>query len=372
MNEGKKSIGKIILIVFLILIAIVVITIVSSLLWYSSSIKAINPNSSEERTVEVKGSAKTVSESLENDGVIKSSFATRIYMKLNHVDKLVAGRYTFKQSDDVSVILEKIANGEIAEDEVKMTFVEGKNMRYIAKMIANNTNNDEKDVYSLLEDEEYIDSLIDKYWFLEDVIKGQDIYYSLEGYLFPDTYTYERKEVKVETIIEQMLDNTEKVLKPFKEEIEKSDFSVHEIMTLASMAELEAGNNKDDDGITDRAKVVGVFINRINKKMKLGSDVTAYYAFKVDLSERDLTTKELNTANPYNTRGPEMEGKLPVGPICNPSVEAIEAAVHPYISDYLYFVSDKNNVCYFTESYKEHQDIIKELKNKKMWYTYDN
>ena len=55
-----------------------------------------------------------------------------------------------------------------------------------------------------------------------------------------------------------------------KKEIEKSDFSVHEIMTLASMAELEAGNNKDDEGITDRAKVVGVFINRINKKMKLG------------------------------------------------------------------------------------------------------
>ena len=77
MNEGKKSIGKIILIVLLILIAIVVITIVSSLLWYSSSIKAINPNSSEERTVEVKGSAKTVSESLENDGVID------VFRKLN-------------------------------------------------------------------------------------------------------------------------------------------------------------------------------------------------------------------------------------------------------------------------------------------------
>jgi UPF0755 protein len=315
-----------------------------------------------------------VIDKLEKEGLIRSAFFLKIYLKINgQVPTIKAGRYEISKDKAAIEVLTYLGDSKnIITATVTVKFIEGKKFPYYVSKIAENFDFTEETIYNLTNDETYLKGLINKYWFIDESILNKDLYYPLEGYLFPDTYTYERKDVKVETIIEQMLDNTEKVLKPFKEEIEKSDFSVHEIMTLASMAELEAGNNKDDEGITDRAKVVGVFINRINKKMKLGSDVTAYYAFKVDLSERDLTTKELNTANPYNTRGPEMEGKLPVGPICNPSVEAIEAAVHPYISDYLYFVSDKNNVCYFTESYKEHQDIIKELKNKKMWYTYDN
>ena len=363
--------GKKVLIVIGIIVLAIVAALVSAIIWYNSSIKPINSVNPQDIKVDIKGSAKTVAQTLEENGVIKSALAMRIYMKKNNTDKLVAGKYLFSTSDDVKTILDKICNGEIAEDEVKITFIEGKNMRYIAKKIAENTNNSENDVFSLIEDEEYIDALISRYWFLTEEIKNPDIYYPLEGYLFPDTYTYETKDVKVATIIEQMLDNMEKTLEKFKEEIQKSDLNIHQILTLASMAELEGGNQKDEDGISDRAKIVGVFVNRINKKMKLGSDVTAYYAFKVDMSERDLTTKELNTQNPYNTRGPEMEGKLPVGPICNPSIEAIEAAINPYNSDYLYFVSDKNQKCYFTKNYNEHQNIIKELKNKKLWYTYE-
>lgn len=363
--------GKKVLIVIGIIVLAIVAALVSAIIWYNSSIKPINSGNPQDIKVDIKGSAKTVAQTLEENGVIKSALAMRIYMKKNNTDKLVAGKYLFSTSDDVKTILDKICNGEIAEDEVKITFIEGKNMRYIAKKIAENTNNSENDVFSLIEDEEYIDALISRYWFLTEEIKNPDIYYPLEGYLFPDTYTYETKDVKVATIIEQMLDNMEKTLEKFKEEIQKSDLNIHQILTLASMAELEGGNQKDEDGISDRAKIVGVFVNRINKKMKLGSDVTAYYAFKVDMSERDLTTKELNTQNPYNTRGPEMEGKLPVGPICNPSVEAIDAAVNPNYTDYLYFVSDKNQKCYFTKTYNEHQNMIKELKNKKLWYTYE-
>ena len=69
-------------------------------------------------------------------------------------------------------------------------------MRWLAKEIANITSNTEEDVFDLLENEEYIDSLIDKYWFITDEIKDEDIYYPLEGYLFPDTYAIENKDVK--------------------------------------------------------------------------------------------------------------------------------------------------------------------------------
>ena len=105
--------------------------------------------------------------------------------------------------------------------------------------------------------------------------------------------------------------------------------------------------------------------------MSLGSDVTAYYAFKVDMGERDLYAKELNTENPYNTRGPNMEGKLPVGPICSPSREAINAAINYTDTDNLYFVADKNKKVYFTKTYEEHTNLIKQLKSDGLWYEYN-
>ena len=92
------------------------------------------------------------------------------------------------------------------------------------------------------------------------------------------------------------------------------------MLSLASMIELEAKNAED------RAEVSGVFYNRLNKNMSLGSDVTTYYAYKVDMGERDLYMSEINGYNPYNTRGPRMEGKLPIGPISSISKDALDAA----------------------------------------------
>ena len=105
--------------------------------------------------------------------------------------------------------------------------------------------------------------------------------------------------------------------------------------------------------------------------MSLGSDVSTYYAFKVDMGERDLTVKELNTENPYNTRGPNMSGKIPIGPICNPSKTAIEAALDYTETDAYYFVADKNGKVYFTRNNEEHNKMINKLKKDGLWYTYD-
>ena len=289
----------------------------------------------------------------------------KIYAKINNISTLQAGKYDLNKTEDMPTILEHIINGEIADEEVKITFVEGKNMRWVAKAIAENTVNSEEDVYNLLENEDYIDSLIEKYWFITDEVKDDRIYYPLEGYLLPDTYHFENKEVSVETIFNIILNYTEDYLEQYKEEIENSNLTVHQILTLASMAELEGKSTED------RAQIVGVFYNRLEKGMSLGSDVTTYYAFKVDMGERDLTAKELNTENPYNTRGPNMEGKIPVGPIDNPSKSAIEATLNYTETDALYFVADKNGKVYFTKTNEEHNEIIKELKDNDLWYTYE-
>lgn len=285
----------------------------------------------------------------------------KIYAKLNHISNLQAGKYELDNSENLSQILKHIQNGEVVNEEIKITFVEGKNMRNIAKVIAEKTTNTEEDVFNLLEDEEYINSIIEKYWFLTDDIKNENIYYTLEGYLLPDTYIFENEEASVKTIFNVMLNSMDSFLNQHKDEIK---YNLHELITLASIAELE--------GVTyeDRQEIVGVLINRLQKGMNLGSDVTAYYAFKVDMGERDLYAKELKTENPYNTRGPNMEGKLPVGPICNPSKEAILATLNYNQTDNLYFVADKNKKVYFTKSYDEHINLIDSLKQQGLWYEY--
>ena len=104
--------------------------------------------------------------------------------------------------------------------------------------------------------------------------------------------------------------------------------------------------------------------------MSLGSDVTTYYAIGVDMSERDLYQSEIDDINPYNTRSPGAAGMIPVGPVCNPSAEAIEATINYNPNDYFFFVADKNNNIYFSKTSEEHQQIINKLINDGLWYTY--
>ena len=365
---------KKILIIVLIIILLVILAIGGTFLylknWYEGNLKSVNSNESgKEISVEIEKGSGTVGIAtiLEKNKVIRNADAFKIYLKLNKINTLQAGKYVFNNGkDNVKTIVEKLKNGEVVDESVKITFVEGKTLNNFAKVISEKTNNSLDDVYNLIEDEEYIDSLIEKYWFITNEIKNEDIYYNLEGYLKPDTYTFENKDVSVEEIFNVILNFTDKFLSSdtVKPLIESSGLSIHQILTLASVIEKEASNKGD------MPKIAGVFYNRLNNGMPLGSDVTTYYAFQIDLSESDLTSEQLNTYNPYNTRHSSMAGKLPVGPICNPSESAILAVINPDIEDYYYFVADKNGKTYFTKNYNEHTKIVKELKEKGLWYSY--
>lgn len=351
------------------ILSLILIIIISCLVWYKTQTTGTvkNGTANRETIIEIKSGTSTVDilKSLKDNNVIKSDLAAKIYIKLHEVKNLQAGKYSFSGTEELPEVLEILSEGKVMDETVTITFLEGKNMRYIASTIAEKTNNTINDVYNLLDDEDYIASLIDKYWFITSDVQNTDIYYPIEGYLYPDTYSFANKEVDVKTIFEKMLDQTDKVLTKYKKYIQNSDYSVHEILTIASIVELE-GNNQ-----TNRPKIACVIYNRIKAKMSLGSDVTTYYAIKVDMGARDLYTKEINTYNPYNTRGPNMEGKLPVGPICNMSEESIKAALNPDNNNYLYFVADKNGEIYFSNTYQEHQDIIATLQKRGLWYEYD-
>ena len=112
----------------------------------------------------------------END-LIKNVLAFKIYVKLNDVSSFQAGKYELTKNMSVPEIVEALQTGKVFKEGKNITFVEGKTFTNVAKTIADNTNNTEEDVYSLLENEEYINSLIEKYWFLTDEIKDENIYY---------------------------------------------------------------------------------------------------------------------------------------------------------------------------------------------------
>lgn len=357
----------------------ILLMVVISIIWYQTQLKAPfdkNVNEDIALTVEIKSGTSTVDilKLLKEKNIIKNDFVAKIYIKLHEINNLQAGKYLFNGKATLPEVLDQLVSGKVMDETITITFKEGRNMRYIASTIAEKTNNTANDVYAILKDNEYILSLIDKYWFLSTEIQNSSIYYPLEGYLYPDTYTFENANVDVKTIFEKMLDQTGKVLAKYKSgrisdssnvgNDEQERYSAHEVLTMASIIELE-GNNSEN-----RAKIARVIYNRLASKMSLGSDVTTYYAIRVDMGERDLTSKEINTYNAYNTRGPNMEGKFPVGPIANPSEEAIAAALNPAEGEYLYFVADKNGDMYFTNTYEEHQETINLLKKKGLWYEY--
>ena len=113
----------------------------------------------------------------------------------------------------------------------------------------------------------------------------------------------------------------------------------------------------------DMIKESGINISIIEKP-------TTYYGIKVDVSERDLYQSEIETFNDYNTRHAKMAGKLPIGPICIPSIDSIKAAISPTSHNYYYFVADKNKKTYFFKTYNEHINKINELKRNGLWYEY--
>ena len=235
-------------------------------------------------------------------------------------------------------------------------------MRAIAKIIASKTNHSYDEVMNAINNQTFIKSKIKEYYWLTDEVLNQAIYYPLEGYLFPDTYVVKNKDEKVEVILDKMLARTNQVINGAKKEFDKSNQTYHQVLTMASIVELEAVSDKSRSG------VASVFYNRLQKGMSLGSDVTTYYAAKIDMSERDLTKSELNMNSPYNTRGSGMNGKLPIGPISNPGLATIKAVLNYSLNDDLFFVADKNKKVYFTKTYSEHQAKVKELKTQGLWY----
>lgn len=348
------------------LVVIMTIIIVGICTYYNINIGPVSSDTTlKEVTIEA-GTIESIGITLKENNLIKDITIFKIYTRLTNKTNLKAGIYTLSEDMGVEEIVSILEEGTTFNpDEISITFKEGINIRKIATLISENTNNSYDNVLSLMDDEDYIDNLIDEYWFLTDDIKNSYIYYPLEGYLFPNTYRFMNKDVTVEDIFTKMLDETDRQLSKYKKEIENNELSIHELLTFASIVELEVAN------VNDRKIVAGIFYNRLNNPSSyptLGSDATTYYAVKID-DWSGLTEKDLNTCtNKYNTNRRCSSNKgLPVGPICNSSIESIEASLMPEEHNYYFFVTDCDGKLYPTKNSNEHNNTINKLVKEKNW-----
>ena len=348
-----------IIVVFIILIVIINIGI--GVFGFNLS-KVDNKKTNVEINIKNGTSANEIINILDENNLIRSKFFTKVYLKFSNYN-LQAGIYELNTSMNTREILKYLNDGKVTNKyNLRITFNEGLNVRGIAKIISNNTNNKYEDVIKVFEDREYAKKLIDKYWFLTDDILKTGIYYPLEGYLFPDTYEFMNKDVSVDTIITTLLNEFNKKVSPYKEEIENSNYNIHELITLASIAESESLPG------ADRKKVVSVSVNRMKNGMSLGSDMTAYYAYKLDdYKNGGLTIEQFNNcSSPYNTRCLSKMG-LPIGPISNPSLDSIVGAIEYEDTTYLFYIADCSGKTYFTNTCDECIRKINELQQQGKW-----
>ena len=261
----------------------------------------------------------SISNILKENNLIRSETFYKIYIKIFKPNNLKAGIYTLNQNMDVKQIVDTLEGNVISEE-----------------------------ILNYWQDDKILDSLINKYWFLTDEIKKEGIRYSLEGYFFPDTYSI-LKESKIEDITYKMLDRMDEILIKYKDEIEDSKYSIHDILTLASIVEYEAILD------SDRPMIAGVFINRLDKNMKLQSCATIGYS--IDEWKLSYSYSDLQTDSPYNTY---LYLGLPIGAVCMPGEASIKAVIYPTKHDYYYFlanVKDKNDKkTYYSKTYSEHNN----------------
>jgi len=272
------------------------------------------------------------------------AYVGKIYLKKNSMESsLKPGQYIFSPDMTFEEVLVLLTKGQVIE--YKVTIPEGYNVFEIAK---------------LLEDKEIINSKSD---FLEVALNRCEEFLnpsdcstkSLEGFFFPETYMFQKNidsAIVIKSLVNYHLKQKKILLRNFV--IPKNLNSWFEVVTLASVIEKETGV------ASERPLISSVFHNRLSKKMRLQSDPTTIYGRWVVDKKRlfNIRKKHLIEKTPFNTYAIP---RLPLGPIANPGLKALEAAMKPETSSYLYFVSKNNGTHKFSKSYKEHQKAVQDF-----------
>lgn len=303
--------------------------------------KTINPSNTY-FILKNESSLDSVSRQLEEKKVIRSSQFLIKYLKIIQVDvqSISAGNYILKPGTPLKDLIEHLQGGK--SDFAIVTIPEGYTLPQIAERLEKN---------NLINKEEFLSSsleTIDTEKLLSPT--SQDIFYSMEGYLFPDTYYIPYSSSK-EDILELMFGNFSRVFsEKYRQRAKELGLTVEQIITIASLIEKEAANNEE------RSRIAGVIYNRLKKDMLLQIDAAVIYAnTKGQSSISKVTYNHLKYDSKYNTY---VYKGLPPGPIASPGKPSIEAALYPEDHEYLYYVAAENGHV-FSKTYEEHTKNVK-------------
>ncbi len=308
--------------------------IVAFLLWFKSASSPVSGDASLKDFLIVRGlSGSQIGEKLYKEGLIKSSLAFKIYIQLTgKANKIQAGEYQLSQNFNLFKIVDELVKGPA---EIWVTIPEGLRREEIALR--------------------YSEALGTGEEFRKEFLEASQ---GMEGYLFPDTYLF-AKTASASAIVRKMRRTFDLKIEGMKAEIEAGSLSLEEVVTLASIVERES---KFDE---ERPIIAGILINRLNIGMGLQADATVQYAVaNANCRARKecnwwptvLTKDELKINSPYNTY--RFKG-LPPGPIANPGLSSIKAAILPKTSNYLYYLHDDGGVAHYAETLEEHNQNIR-------------
>lgn len=273
-------------------------------------------------------SIKQIAGKLEDVGLIRDAFYFKTYIYLEGINNLQAGEYVLNPVMSIPEIATALSGGLVDKNEARITIPEGFTVKQIDERLA---------AAGLIRPGE-----ISNYRF--PVPNSHFPVPGPEGYLFPDTYIFDKK-TTVEKIVQKMIDNFDKKVTPeMRDEAQRQGRTLNNVIIMASIVQQEASSTEE------MPRIAGVFYNRLVVNMSLQSDATVNYITGKGIRQASIDDTKIDS--PYNTY--KYKG-LPPGPICNPGLDAIKAAIWPEKNDYYYFLHPLSAPTVFSRTEEDHR-----------------
>ncbi|MCI7660575.1 endolytic transglycosylase MltG [Flintibacter sp.] len=291
-----------------------------------------------------------VAEKLKDEGLIEYKFLFNLFATFTRSkDDVVAGTFTLNTDMDYRALLSGMSANSATRATVTVTIPEGYTVDQIFTLLEEKGVASVEDLQDMAANHDYAFS------FLQDLEMGD--YHRLEGYLYPDTYEFTTPQNSLYVINKMLVRFDEQFTDAMRQEVADSGRTIHEIITIASMIEKETDGN-------DRADIASVIYNRLNNP---SSGTQGYLQIDATLAYinggKVPTEADKSIDSPYNTY---LYKGLPAGPISNPGLESIKAAMNPNSTSYYYYALGDDGVHHFFKTRREQQNFIatQELYNK--------
>lgn len=341
--KAKRTVGKVVRFILTSLIALVILTQIGLSILVMVAGRPVDSSVVRYEqliTINQGMTGNEIGRVLEERGIIRSRWLFSLLLRLTNADnKLQAGEYLFVPEMNMFGVIERLLSGRSVTYSV--TIPEGYEIEQIASLLADKELIDEQRFIFLAHNADLVG---------ENLLPFDLPINSLEGYVFPDTYQFVRDQSE-EAIIHQMVSRfVEYVLPKIDLGLLDSKYSLHEVITLASIVEKEVIMD------WERPIVAAVYLNRLDANMRLQADPTVRYVMSENRSR--VLYSDLEIDSPYNTY--RYDG-LPPGPIASPGIESIMAVLESADVDYLFFVSKRDGTHHFSRTFNEHVAARREL-----------